>query len=702
MNSILLPGCRPEPLAGYLKGLAILRLVSEQADDAATGCWTDGVFRLQTHLNERELLNFFLNAYRPTPVITPWNGGSGFWDGDNKRGIAAIQCSTSPRFSAYVAAIRETEECIQSRRMTQQPDATQKSPFVQALRARLSDEALAWLDAALVLTHEGISFPPLLGTGGNDGRLDFANNFMQRLAEQIIQPSGSAQILLSSAILGGPSVGLTDAAIGQFFPLAAGGANAGPGFEGAAGTNPWDFILLIEGAICFGAATVRRLESGLTGAAVVPFTVRASASGFGSAAPGEIDTARNELWLPLWNTAATWQEVSAVFREGRIRVGRRAGATATDFARALASLGTDRGISCFARYAFHQRNGRSFQAVPLGRWPVATAPTGIAQRLDVIDHWLASTARMVGDKIPAALSRAIRRLDDAILASLRPSAGPAGAQAVLLALANVESAAADSKDHAGLRNPVPALSAEDWLPVIADQTAEFDLAASLAPGLRERWSNVRRTGDRWLWRDASMRPPPSARVWRRGSIELRLLDLLDRERVERSTGVRARRHDADAAWCAHRDSVQTFLDGNTDDGRIVELARGLSLLTWGRCARPSRPHRPTTTTFAAARIVATGQLADVDIPDISGWIAAARREDGRQFTAATWRRLAASGIAVRGVGRRNRSSLLRDGDATRVRRLAAACRFPLSTRDLEDLLAQLSPDSITHSLQETT
>jgi CRISPR-associated protein Csx17 len=702
LNRIDLTGCRPEPLAGYLKGLAILRLVAEQADSSATASWAGGAFTLHTRLTADELVSFFLNAYRPTPVITPWNGGSGFWSGDNTSGIAAIAATEAPRFAAYAATIRIAQERVTRSGLEERPDAKQKPLFVADLRARVADEVLAWLDAALVVTNDGLAFPPLLGTGGNDGRLDFANNFMQRLVEQLLETPPSATPMLRAALFGEPAMGVSDAAIGQFFPMAAGGANAGPGFDGAAGTNPWDYVLLIEGAMCFAAATVRRLESGQHGVAVFPFAARAAAAGFGTAAEGELDSTRNELWLPLWDAPSSWLEVSAVFREGRARVGRRATSTATDFARALTSLGVDRGISAFARYAFHVRNGLAYQAVPIGRWSVAESPSAIAQRLDDIDGWLVSAARSAGDKAPAALRRAIRRLDDAILAALRPTAGPAGGQALLLALAEIEAAAADSKDHGGLRDPVPLLRAEDWLPLVDDGTPEFDLAASLAHGLRARWSTARPYGERWGWSEAGSRKPPSARVWRRGPLEARLLDLLDREQTERTTGALSFRHDDAPMWGAARDSVQAFVDGRTDDGRVVDLARALSLLTWTRCPPPAAPQRPVSALFAAARTVASGRAGDVPLPDMPGWLAAARREDGPQFTASTWRRLAASGVPLRGLGRRNRSSMLREGEHVPVRRLAAACRFPLSRRDLDALLTEMSVVEPAPAPQEMT
>ena len=86
-NDILLMGCQPEPLASYLKGLAVLRLVSEQKDHAARGLWSDEGFVLKTRLNEKELLDFFVDDYAPTPLVSPWNFGSGFYEKDNKTGI---------------------------------------------------------------------------------------------------------------------------------------------------------------------------------------------------------------------------------------------------------------------------------------------------------------------------------------------------------------------------------------------------------------------------------------------------------------------------------------------------------------------------------------------------------------------------------------------------------------------------------------
>src|SRR6266705_998562 len=73
-----LPGCAPVPLAHYLTALGILRLVSEQRDANAKGFWKNDIFHLVCALNRDALVKFFLNEYRPTPIVVPWSGADFF------------------------------------------------------------------------------------------------------------------------------------------------------------------------------------------------------------------------------------------------------------------------------------------------------------------------------------------------------------------------------------------------------------------------------------------------------------------------------------------------------------------------------------------------------------------------------------------------------------------------------------------------
>jgi CRISPR-associated protein Csx17 len=72
----LLPGLRPEPLASYLAGLGLIRVLGEQADKDATAAWTPDGLALTTGV--ADIAGWLADEYRPMPVVSPWNGGSGF------------------------------------------------------------------------------------------------------------------------------------------------------------------------------------------------------------------------------------------------------------------------------------------------------------------------------------------------------------------------------------------------------------------------------------------------------------------------------------------------------------------------------------------------------------------------------------------------------------------------------------------------
>ncbi|MCI0352911.1 MAG: type I-U CRISPR-associated protein Csx17 [Acidobacteriales bacterium] len=88
-NELVLHGCTPTPLASYLKALAVLRLVAEAGiggggDPEVTGFWRNDEFVLRTRLTEEQLRAFFLERYRPTPLLSPWNGRAGFLEGEDE------------------------------------------------------------------------------------------------------------------------------------------------------------------------------------------------------------------------------------------------------------------------------------------------------------------------------------------------------------------------------------------------------------------------------------------------------------------------------------------------------------------------------------------------------------------------------------------------------------------------------------------
>jgi len=687
-----LAGCSPEPLAHYLKALGILRLVSEQADPDARGSWDGDSFVLRSKLGAPALLEFFTDGYAPTPLISPWNGGSGFFAGDQKSGIEAIAGSDSPRLNRCRRAIAGAVDVLGQLGLTAKPTAEQKPRLVEQLRAQLDDDALVWLDAALALTGDGLRFPPLLGTGGNDGRLEFANNFMQRVAELVLGPP--AIQLLRGALFAEPTPGLAKGrAIGQFLPAGVGGANAGAGFSRDSFVNPWDFVLMLEGALLFAAAVTRRLEAASPGTMAFPFTVRASASGYTSSAGSDEQETRDELWLPLWRAPASIVELRALLSEGRAKVRlvgprgvtSRAAATGVDFARAVTGLGVARGLHSFARYGFHVRNGLSYLATPLGRWRVPERPGEHVELLTPLDHWLERFRRAAtGTHAPASHATALRRLESAIL-RLCQDGTPAAVQGVLTALGAAEAALARTPGDAakqGLR-PAPLLPAI-WLERADDGSSELRLAAALASAdLRARLVRVRR--GEWLARGQD----DGRTVWGEGGLVRNLLTVLLRADVERSRDD-AREvpvpGDSSLRRSAALADIAAFIDARTDDARLEELARGLSLLDWRRAPPVFQHPRGASppTSFAALALAHTWSPVGQPLRRPPGMLARAAAGDLHGAVTLALRRLQGYGLRTRHLGD------LEAPPADR-RRIAAALIFPLGLRAHEPLLDQLFP-----------
>lgn len=512
IHSIHLDGCSPTPLASYLKALGILRLVAEQADPDVRGYWHNDTFVLETELDREALQMFFLERYQPTPILAPWNGGSGFYfqeeklkEKDSATGkriktgsrnqsteatkiVDAMLLSSCQRFSGYRSVIGLCKHAVTRCAFQEAPKDAEKDRFVEMLRATLPDDYLNWLDAALLVTSEKTKFPPLLGTGGNDGNLDFTNNFMQRLVSLIEPDSGNAtplaRQLLPDCLFGNACHGLLSASIGQFSPGAAGSPNGNSGFKSESSINPWDFVLMLEGAILFAASATRRMGTDDNAVLSYPFTVRPSGSGGGNTALADEDPARPEIWMPLWDRAASLGELRSLLSEGRVSLHRRPARDGLDFIRAISQLGVQRGISAFQRYGFLMRSGKAYLATPLARVPVVRNPA--ADLIDQLDrnYWLSRFRSLARRKeAPARLRGIARQLDDALF-DLSRYHDPHYVQQTLIALGQAQgylALSAGAREHCP---PVPRLKS-DWVHAANDGSTTFRIATALA-GLHGR------------------------------------------------------------------------------------------------------------------------------------------------------------------------------------------------------------------------
>ncbi len=593
MNTIRLTGCRPEPLLSYLKALGIFRLVAEQADKTARAAWRDDVFELHTALNEAELLTFFAKRYTPTPIVAPWAGGSGFFSGDNVKAVNEIAKSKAPRLASYRHIIGQVRSILKELGQTSKPeDKDVKNNLLHLYRRELPDGFLKWMDSAIVLQSDGQKFPPILGTGGNDGRLDFTQNLMQRLVEmgfaddELVEESDG---WLKNALYGVPTNGLFKSAIGQYDPGRAGGPNATQGMDGDARVNPWEFVLMLEGALLMAGSVTRCMDANAWDKASFPFTVNASTVGNGSLSTGE--DARGEIWLPLWGNPARLNEVRHVFAEGRAQVGKRQARNAVDFARAIAGLGVDRGLIGFTRYGFLKRSGKSYLATPLGRFETRTSAAHVSL-LDEVEDWLDKFRRACGgDNVPGRFGVALRRIEEAIFEYCR-FGGAARFGEIVRALGSCEREVSFNSNKPGVigkslftLRPVPLLSTE-WLKAAQEDSPEFRIALALAAmrdtnavsALRCNLEVVTRTKWGWDWAEPQDR---YATVWSATSLPRNLQAVLERRMID-ATRAGLEGLPLEAHFSASAEDVTAFLNQQTDDACLEEWLWGLMLLDLGK------------------------------------------------------------------------------------------------------------------------
>ncbi|MEJ7894594.1 MAG: type I-U CRISPR-associated protein Csx17, partial [Solirubrobacteraceae bacterium] len=413
---LVFPGVRSSRFIGYLHGLALLRIVTEQLDPAARGAWSRGAFALTTGATRDELVAFFVERWVPTPVVSPWNGGSGFHpkDKESRDALLAIEASDDPRLEGVRAVIAAARAAVHRFALDGPPDAKRKPAFLQHLRAVLPEPGLAWLDAAVVIAGAGVAFPPALGTGGNDGRYDLSSNNAQCLGELLglgLKRRGPSPDALLRGVLDGTSVPGRAMSLGHLVrDVSPVGSPAG---ENAGLANLWDLPLAIEGVVLLAAGATRRGESGVPAQAAAPFSFGTS-GGYGSAVAGE--AGRAEQWMPQWTAPAALAEVRSLLREGRASVGRRRASSGLDVARAAGDLGVARGIAAFERFSILERSGQSNLTLHAGTIEVRERPAVRALRGLDTGNWLSRVLAASGESTATAKRQAARGLAEAAFA----------------------------------------------------------------------------------------------------------------------------------------------------------------------------------------------------------------------------------------------------------------------------------------------
>lgn len=583
-HDLELPGCTPEPLMAYLKALGILRLVSEQKDEEARGWWKNDVFWLRspelfkdaaTEEAKRDALaKFFLEEYKPTPIVAPWGARSGFFPTSSEKSareaLEAILAIKSFRLEQFQQTISLVRNMLEEMGLDQKAQDEEKLQLLEVCRSRFPDGLLTWLDTCYVLTAEGRKFPPLLGTGGNEGSGSYVSGFAQQVVECLIKRRHDHALATSLFEMAAAAVTCNQAP-GHFSPAAAGA---------------WDYLLCLEGTCVWASAVVRRLGQHGRSMAAFPFTVNVTGAGDTGIAfvdqfkPKQAKRNIAEMWLPLWKRPASLLEVRSLISEGRAAATGRNAETGIDFARAAATLGVDRGINAFQRNMFLMRNGQNFLCISLGRFEVHERRE--VDLLREIDPWLNSFRRAAEDKnAPPRFGVALNRINSAIFEFCKYG-GNAFFQRIVVALGAAErelTIAERFRDKKKIK-PSAGLS-PDWIKAADDHSLEFQLARALASlhDAEGKIGPIRANLEAvdWNKRCRAWAEKDRAVVWNAADLATNLANVLQRRMMD---GHRAGCNCLPLAsrFAARLDTVAAFLDGELDEERIEDLIWGLMLI----------------------------------------------------------------------------------------------------------------------------
>jgi CRISPR-associated protein Csx17 len=741
MPTIALNGCSPIPLARYLKALGVLKVVANQSERSVRCRWSNRVFYIETGFSESGLTSFFLERYVPTAIVVPWSGSDFFGvDRNAKRAtfpkpptssrvIEAFLNSTSPRLKEYrdtIQAVFRAMDCSgvcakKSIEGSGSPQRKLKADFIRTLRSMLPEPVVEWIDCAAVIEQEAPYFNAVLGGGGgSDGNSHFSDNYMQSLwmalpdfetqRKRPITAVGGvlfdSRQALNESLFEHQSSGTRIAGLSPvlFDATRVGGPNQTTGFQAKASSNPWDFILMLEGSSLFSGALGRKLDASSEPSARFPFLFEASPVGLGASFLGE--SAGRELWLPIWSKLAGLEEIRAILSEGRIEKHGRMARRGTDVFVATAQFGFDRGISEFQRIGFFKgRIGGDnyFTAVDQGYiTPNRNEAIDLLRDFDAQMDQLISAAK--ADRCPTSIRRRAVELDTAIaaLAVATESRGER-LQTVLIALGRLERALSRSLAWSQERiRPIQGLRLE-WLAQTNDGSREFRLARSVA-GMRAR------LGDETLWIRQHLEPLANNAtkerlwvkwdqrssndvVWHEGDLSKVLIEIVMRRRI-RFEQAGANGWPDWSPFKARLDDIAAFIEGRTDGALLADLIWGLSLLDWEKCyadkakefeqaeaghhwtqvAEDEEKEVIPSASYALVRLCfrPTSENGDA-IPLVPAILQRAMNGDGKGASELAARRLYGSGKAPLV------KELPVSGDI--ARRTAAAILFPISHRD---------------------
>ncbi|MHA1138547.1 MAG: type I-G CRISPR-associated protein Cas8g1/Csx17, partial [Candidatus Thorarchaeota archaeon] len=624
----------PIPLAHYLKALGVFRLVAEQKDPDVRGYWKDDRFHIVTKLTKEELVDFFLNEYKPTPIVVPWSGSDFFkvnWSINSnnikynkvptaENVIEAFLATHDKRLSLYRETINDVYNAMSISGISKKEDIEgnnvkkkiKKNIFIQSLRNIVSEDVVQWVDAACIIGNDQFHPNNLLGSGGgSDGNSHFSDNFMQSLWMVLPEfnsqrsftlmasgrnPFNSQKALMNSLFNEtNLSSNIPTLSPALFDPHSVGAMNSTSGFSSKALSNPWNYILMLEGSLLFSGNMAKKFGSSTPSSASFPFLVNLSNVGNGGLS---IKDSGKEIWLPLWLQKIKLNQCKSIFLSSRLEVHGRIARDGLDAFQSIAQLGVDSGIVAFQRIGLLRgRIGGEnyFTTFDLGKVLVKRQPQ--IDLIKDIDTWLDKFRRKVSsDNVPNSIKRYAHRLEGLIM-DLCKHKNKKKLLSILIELGKIEIEFTKSTKWTQEKDklkPIPLLS-KRWINECYDGSVEFRLALSLA-SLFGYYKDDK--GKNIIWPIRSNLEPISLPIGKYPSFKK--LETKDRDVVSTNSSlvdmmnsilsrrlIRAQKSESDmysdmAHYHAHPGDIARFIEGDVNDEKIRDLFIGLSLINWAK------------------------------------------------------------------------------------------------------------------------
>ena len=481
MNEHQLLGCMTAPMSSYLKSVGLIRILSKN-DSIVTAYWKNSYHLVaRTSMSKDDMLQYLLEEYEPSPIISPWSYNK---YKKTKKELEPLLEADKKRYQMYDKTIEKIDGVVfaEFKRIFGLNEVTKndidektKPSLFKICRNMLPDDYVLWLDTVFALEAEKPQYAPLLGSGANDGNFDLAENFAKCLRQVLRTDNREKSIKWLKSALFGDIVALSPIKTVGHNPDGSGGPNSGSGFEGKSLSNPWDYVMMMEGTMLFAGSVSKRL-SHIRGKAMFPFAVGTSNVGYATASVNDTDEgqepeSKGELWLPVWTRPSTYTEMEQVFKEGRMQIGSRYAETGTEAARSMITLGTERGIDQFKRYGILKRKGKAYLFINSGTLQVEYKPA--AGLLEELDRWHGGISKKT--KKAASLARLLRNYDGTIM-QFCTTRKTSDMQKVLALVGAIERHVSIlGSDYMLLQS-----LSNRWLDECYDGSAEFRLAASIA------------------------------------------------------------------------------------------------------------------------------------------------------------------------------------------------------------------------------